>query len=153
MTSDQHTQDNFEYGLGTLLRLPYQAMLASGVEPALAAAGFADIRGAHLPVFQSLAKNPAGMRSTDLAAYARITKQSMGSLVDHLQAGGYVERVSDTTDQRAKVVRLTERGWAASNSIRGAVRDVEVEWEQHIGAARLAELRAILRELVTMLDQ
>ena len=132
--------------------MPYQAMLTSGVEPALAAAGFEDIRGAHLPVFQSLASNPTGMRSTDLAAYARITKQSMGSLVDHLQTCGYVERATDTTDQRAKVVRLTERGWEASRFIRSAVRNVEDEWGRRIGVARMEELQAVLKELVATLE-
>ena len=74
-----------EHGLGTLLRTPYQAMTAA-VELALAA-GFDDIRAAHLPVIQALATNPEGLRSTELAIYARITKQSMGYLLDHPQLG------------------------------------------------------------------
>ena len=49
-----------EHGLGTLLRMPYQAMMADAVEPALSAAGFDDIRAAHLPVIQALAMNPEG---------------------------------------------------------------------------------------------
>ena len=58
------------HGLGTLLRMPYQAMMTDAVEPALSAAGFDDIRAAHLPVIQALAMNPEGLRSTELAAYA-----------------------------------------------------------------------------------
>jgi DNA-binding MarR family transcriptional regulator len=142
-----------ELGLGTLLRMPYQTMMTDGVEPALAATGYGEIRSAHLPVIQALARNPAGLRSTELAMYARITKQSMGYLVDHLGAGGYVERAPDPTDQRAKVVRLTERGWAASTAIRAAVRGVEAEWAQRIGAARVGELKAILRDLVATLER
>jgi len=145
--------DGAEHGLGTLLRMPYQAMMTAAVEPALAAAGFGDLRTAHLPVIQALATHPAGLRATALAAYARITKQSMGYLVDHLGAGGYVERVPDPTDQRAKVVRLTPRGWAASRSIRAAVRDVEADWARRVGAARVEQLRAILRDLVAGLDR
>ena len=102
---------NTQLGLGTLLRMPYQAMMADGVEPALSAAGFGDIRAAHLPVIQALAMNPEGMRSTTLASYARMTKQSMGYLVHHLSEGGYVERAPDPGDLRAKVIRLTPRGW------------------------------------------
>ena len=115
MTSDQHTQDNFEYGLGTLLRMPYQAMLASGVEPASRPQALRISGERTCLSFSRWLKTRPACVQPDLAAYARITKQSMGSLVDHLQAGGYVERVSDTTDQRAKVVRLTERGWSASS--------------------------------------
>ncbi len=154
MTIAQRNQpEGSEHGLGTLLRMPYQAMVSRGVEPALAAGGFPEIRGAHLPVIQALAVHADGLRSTDLAAYARITKQSMGYLVDHLEANGYVERVPDATDQRAKVVRLTAKGWSASRGIRAAVQEVEREWARRIGDARLADLRRILRELVASLEE
>jgi DNA-binding MarR family transcriptional regulator len=134
--------------LGTLLRIPYQVMMAEGVEPALAAAGYGDIRSAHLPVIQALATNPSGLRSTELAAHARITKQSMGYLIDHLNSGGYVERVPDPTDQRAKVVCLTPRGHELSRTIRAAVRDVEAAWSDRVGNERMRQLRAALQELV-----
>jgi DNA-binding MarR family transcriptional regulator len=126
----------------------YQVMMTETVEPALSSAGYGDIRSAHLPVIQALAKNPAGLRATELATYARITKQSMGYLVDHLGRSGYVERAPDPTDQRAKVVRLTSRGWAASRYIRATVRDVEVNWATRIGAGRMEHLRTILEDLV-----
>jgi DNA-binding MarR family transcriptional regulator len=153
ITKTANGADGSEHGLGTLLRMPYQAMMTDAVEPALAAAGCGEVRAAHLPVIQALAMNPAGLRATELAAYARITKQSMGYLLDHLSAGGYVERVPDPTDQRAKVVRLTPRGWVASRTIRAAVRDVEADWARRVGAARVEHLRAILRDLVASLDR
>jgi DNA-binding MarR family transcriptional regulator len=140
-------------GLGTLLRIPYQVVIAEAIEPALAAAGFDDIRIAHLQMAQALAMHPAGLRATDLAARARITKQSMGYLVDYLSAGGYVERVPDPTDQRAKVVRLTPRGWELSGVIREAVLRVEADWSARIGAERIKELRAILQELIASFDR
>jgi DNA-binding MarR family transcriptional regulator len=141
------------HGLGTLLRMPYQAMMTDVVEPALSSAGCGDIRSAHLPVIQALAMHPDGLRSTELAAYARITKQSMGSLVDHLGRGGYVERAPDPTDQRAKVVRLTPRGWTASRKIRAAVQGVEADWARRVGQERLVQLRSILQDLVASYGQ
>lgn len=143
-----HQPTGPEHGLGTLLRMPYQAMMTEVVEPALASAGCGDIRSAHLPVIQALAIHPDGLRATELAAYARITKQSMGSLVDHLDRGGYIERAPDPTDHRAKVVRLTPQGWTASRAIRAAVQGVETDWARRVGAKRVAQLRAILRDLV-----
>ena len=145
--------DNTGKGLGTLLRMPYQAMMTDSVEPALAAAGCGDVRRAHLPVIQALAANPGGLRSTELATYARITKQSMGYLVDYLGAGGYVERVPDPTDQRAKVVRLTARGWTVSRGIHAAVLDVEADWSRRVGAERVRLLRVILQDLVVSLGR
>jgi DNA-binding MarR family transcriptional regulator len=140
-------------GLGTLLRMPYQAMMIDAVEPALSAAGFDDIRAAHLPVIQALAIHPEGLRSTELAMYARITKQSMGYLVDHLSEGGYVERAADPGDLRAKIVRLTPLGWKASQKIRATVLEVEADWAQRIGPDRMAQLQEILGDLVASLAE
>lgn len=137
--------------LGALLRMPYQAMMVDAVEPALMAAGFTDIRSAHLPVLQALTWRPAGLRATDLAAQARMTKQSMGYLVDALESNGYVERVPDADDGRAKVVRLTGHGWAAIRAIREAVRRVEADWAARVGADRVEQLRTILGDLVISL--
>jgi DNA-binding MarR family transcriptional regulator len=153
ITDTEQASGVTELGLGTLLRMPYQAMMTESVEPALSSAGYGDIRSAHLPVIQALARNPSGMRATELANYARITKQSMGYLVDHLDAGGYVQRAPDPTDQRAKVVRLTPRGWMAGGTIRAAVRDVEADWARRVGAARIEHLRAILRDLVASYER
>jgi hypothetical protein len=41
-----------------------------------------------------------------------ITKQAISHLVGELKARGYVEQVPDSTDTRAKIVRLTKRGVA-----------------------------------------
>ena len=141
-------RDEPEPGLGTLLRMSYQVM-AGSVEPALANAGFGDVRSAHLPVIQALSRSSSGLRSTELATYARITKQSMGYLIDSLAAGAYVERVPDPTDQRAKAVCLTPRGWEVSRTIRSAVLDVEADWAERVGAERMKQLRATLSDLVT----
>jgi DNA-binding MarR family transcriptional regulator len=139
--------------LGALLRKPYQVLVGEGIEPAMAAAGYEEIRSAHLPVIQALTENPRGLRSTDLAAHARITKQSMGYLVDHLAKGGYVERARDVGDGRAKVVRLTERGWDLSRVIREAVRQIETDWSDRIGQDRVEQLRQILRDLTVSFDR
>src|SRR5436309_2696772 len=95
--------------LGGLLRLVRQE-LVNEVERALAAAGFDDVRPAHWAVCQQLAAAPHGLRLTELATFAGITKPSMSALVDGLESTGYVERVAHPTDQRAQLVRFTERG-------------------------------------------
>ena len=145
--------DETEPLLGALLRMPYQVMMTDAVEPGLAAAGYHDIRTAHLPVLQALTWHPTGLRATELAAHSRITKQSMGYLVDHLEEHGYIERAPDPGDGRAKVVRLTPRGWEVIQLIRDAVRRVEDDWSRRIGAPRVEQLRGILRDLVEALQR
>src|SRR5215204_3402862 len=114
--------------IGLLLLLPYRAMEAR-VFAGLAAAGFVDFTPAQARVFQRIA--PRGSRLTDLAAQAGITKQSAGFLVDQLERSGYVERVPDPADRRARLVRVAERGVRSVEASRGIVARVEGEWTTH----------------------
>ena len=135
--------------MGVLLFLPYRAMEARVFER-LAAAGFDDFTAAQARVFARIA--PDGSRLTDLAAQAGITKQSAGFLVDQLERGGYVERVSDPVDGRARLVRIAERGARSVEISRGIVAEVEAEWTAHLGGARMAQLREILTDLREITD-
>ncbi len=133
--------------IGVLLQIPFAA-LSKRVREEYAAAGFADLRPAHEPVFRFLA--PEGNRVTDLAARAGTTKQAMSYLVDYLVQQGYLERVPDPTDRRAQVVRRTERGWAVNRTARRVVAEVQAEWARQLGEARMGQLLDALRELVQL---
>lgn len=135
--------------LGLLLLLPYRSMEAR-VFAALAAAGFDDFTPAQARVFQRIA--PGGSRLTDLAEQAQITKQSAGFLVDQLAKAGYVERVPDPTDARARLVRIAPRGARAVPLAAAIVAEVEAEWTAHLGADRIAWLREILTDLRDITD-
>jgi DNA-binding MarR family transcriptional regulator len=82
-----------------------------------------------------------------LAERAQMTKQSMAELVGHLEAHGYVERVPDPTDRRAKLVRSTARGRESFPIALAAIAEMEVRWTERLGEARMRELRALLAEL------
>jgi DNA-binding MarR family transcriptional regulator len=135
--------------LGALLRIPFQAIVAR-IYAGLVARGFTDLRPAHFVVFQLI--KPEGSRVTELADQAQITKQSMGALVDHVEACGYIERLPDPTDRRAKIVRLTERGWALDAAAREILKQTEEEWEQQLGVGRMDDLKQILRDLTDLLE-
>jgi DNA-binding MarR family transcriptional regulator len=135
--------------LGLLLFIPYRAMEAR-VFAALAASGFDDFTPAQARVFQRI--GPDGSRLTDLAEQAQITKQSAGFLVDQLERAGYVERVPDPTDARARLVRVAARGAQAIPQAARIVAEVEAEWADHLGAERLARLREILGDLREVTD-
>jgi len=132
--------------IGALLRFSWEA-LRRRVLRDLAAAGFPDIGQAHLAVLQYPA--PRGVRVTDLAAKARMSRQAVNYLVRELEAKGYLERRPDPSDGRGRLVHLTRRGEAATRSIRAAVKRQEREWQEQVGQRRLAELRCTLRELST----
>ena len=134
--------------IGALLRIPREAALRQTLE-GLAAAGFDDVRPAHFTVFQHMP--PAGIRLTELADAALMTKQSMGYLVDDLEALGYVERVPDPADRRAKVVRLTARGWQVDDTVRTVIQTIEAEWAARLGEEDYAHLTRLLRALIAIL--
>jgi DNA-binding MarR family transcriptional regulator len=82
-----------------------------------------------------------------LAQRAQITKQSMAELVEHLERLGYVERVPDPSDRRAKLVRATPRGEQLYAIAREVVLEIEAEWTRRLGKAKMRQLRELLEEL------
>jgi DNA-binding MarR family transcriptional regulator len=109
------------------------------------AAGFTDIRPGHGCVFGTI--DPQGSRLTDLAERANMTKQSVGEATSDLEQLGYVERVSDPEDGRAKIIRLTERGREAQAIGRRLIDEVEREWAERYGEERVAALREALEAI------
>jgi DNA-binding MarR family transcriptional regulator len=138
-----------ELNTGLLLYIPYRAMEAR-VFKAMAAAGYEDFTPAQARVVQRIA--PGGSRLTDLAEQATITKQSAGFLVDQLERAGYVERVPDPSDARARLVRIAERGRQMLPLAAAVVSEVEAEWNAHLGKRRMSQLREILARLREITD-
>ena len=130
--------------IAPLLRVPLQAIRAR-VHAAVSAAGFDDLGPAHLNILQ--APTPDGVRPSDLAARGQMTKQAANRLIRHLERRGYLRLEPDPTDQRARIVRLTERGWQLIATIRATVEEIEREWSRRIGASRFKELRRTLADL------
>jgi len=115
------------------------------LERRLADTPYSDIRISHGCVFGNI--DPDGSRLTDLAERARMTKQSVGEVTSDLEHRGYVERVPDPSDGRAKIIRLTERGRAAQALGIGLIDDLEQDWVERFGAERVAALREALEAI------
>ena len=131
--------------IGELLRNPNAARVRH-VEQGFAAAGHPHIRQPQLPILEYIDRE-RGSRITYLARHANVTVQAMGELVDALARQGYVERVPDPTDGRAKLVRLTPRGHDVYGLAGTLVADLEARWAAAVGPARLRELKDLLAEL------
>lgn len=130
--------------LGSLLRRCFEGLLAR-VYDRLAEEGFADLRPSHGAVFRHIL--PDGMRTTDLAAAAGMTKQSMAYLVGDLEARGYVEVSPDPADGRAKVVRLTPRGGEAQTAAARISKEIEDGWSEKVGRKEWGKVRTALAGL------
>jgi DNA-binding MarR family transcriptional regulator len=130
--------------IGPLLRVPLQEIRAR-MHREVVAAGYDDIGPAHFNVLQH--PTPDGLRPSELAARGQMTKQAANRLIRHLEVRGYLTLESDPGDRRARIVRLTDKGWALIRTIRGVVEEVEGEWSERIGRGRFNKLRSLLREL------
>lgn len=133
--------------IGTLLRVAHASLVEEYVQW-LASSPYKDIQPAHAAAIQPLWENPDGLRLTALAQTARITKQSMGALVDSLEDRGYVERVEDPDDGRASRVRLTARGRRFARDARAFAHEIETRIAARIGESRLKVLHDALELLV-----
>jgi DNA-binding MarR family transcriptional regulator len=113
---------------------------------ALQHAGYRDIRVAHSRVFEHL---PAkGARVARMAEAAQMTQQSMTELVEYLELRGYVERLPDPRDRRAKLVRLTKTGERLSATGRETMRQIDESWEALLGKDRMREMQSALSEVL-----
>ncbi|HLZ70748.1 MAG TPA: MarR family transcriptional regulator [Dehalococcoidia bacterium] len=148
-TRRERLRDLERQNLSQLLRMPYQAFIAE-LHARLADAGYPDIRPAHGIVFQHL--RAEGVRVTELAERAQLTKQYIGTLVADLLARGYLERVPDPADGRAKLVRMTERGWELTRVAEAIIAELEAGWVERVGPQRLKQLRHRLEHLILALD-
>ncbi|MFP5068310.1 MarR family winged helix-turn-helix transcriptional regulator [Pseudonocardia nantongensis] len=110
----------------------------------LAEAGYEGITlSAHL-VFESLP--PGGARLTSVAARIGMTHQAAGEVVSDLVLRGFLARVPDPADRRARLVVLTDDGRRLVRVALAEIAVIERSWLDGLAAAGLSgDLRATLR--------
>ncbi|MCW2590197.1 MAG: MarR family transcriptional regulator [Mycobacterium sp.] len=135
--------------LGVALFIPYRYM-EDRMFRAIQQAGFDDWTLAQVRVFQRIA--PDGSRLTDLADQAQVSKQSAGVLVDQLERLGYVRRVPDPTDGRARLIVIEERGRRAAEVATATSAEILAEWTAYLGTRNFTLLHQILDQLREITD-
>jgi DNA-binding MarR family transcriptional regulator len=123
---------------------------ANRIFEALQERGFDDVTIAQSRPMMGI--DPEGTRLSVLAERAQIAKQTATALVDKLERAGYVERVVDPTDGRARLVRMTARAKKAIPHARAEEERIEEEWRAHLGTERMQQLREALSDLRKITD-
>jgi DNA-binding MarR family transcriptional regulator len=131
--------------VGLLLRLAAQQW-GTDMDAALQARGVEGLTPAHANVMPFVP--PQGIQIGELAALAKVRKQSMAHSVELLTAAGYVVRRPDPNDGRASLVFLTEKGRALGPASRIAGQRVEEDWAAVVGRDNIEHLRRTLMELL-----
>jgi DNA-binding MarR family transcriptional regulator len=73
--------------------------------------------------------------------------------INQLEAAGYVERVPDPTDGRAKIIRLTERGWKMRRLGDEIVASLEEECVRQLGEDRMRQFKDLMKDVTSVLEE
>ena len=115
-------------------------LMVDEIGEGLKAAGFPDTPSTYHPIFENI--DPDGTRLTVLAARAGLTHQAVAEVVADMEARGYVERVADPSDGRARLIRLTDDG---REMVRAAIREIAAIERRWLRRWRKAGLEGDLR--------
>jgi DNA-binding MarR family transcriptional regulator len=77
-----------------------------------------------------------------------MTPQAMGELVDELEELGYVRRLPDPTDRRAKLIVLTDLGRECVEAGKRTIGDLESRITEVLGERGHRTLRRLLGKLL-----
>jgi DNA-binding MarR family transcriptional regulator len=149
VTKEHLTEEHLFFS--QLLRGPYEALLRK-IHAELAAAGFADTYASWgTNIFHYLREG--GLRLTELAELTHTTKQALLYTINQLEAAGCVERVPDPTDGRAKIIRLTQRGWEVRRVGDEIMASIEHECVQRLGEEKMRQFEALMKDVSSVFEE
>ncbi len=131
--------------VGALLGVVWQ-WVRDQLYAGVVAAGYDDLNAAHVGLWRY--PGLEGLRPSQLADRRGITKQSVNELLGYLEQHGYLLRVPDSVDGRARVIRLTPKGWRLQKTIYAEAASAQLRIEEILGPRRYAQLHSSL-ELLT----
>jgi DNA-binding MarR family transcriptional regulator len=114
-----------------------------------AAAGFREVRPSYGSILVPLYEED-GLRMGEIARRARLSKQTMTTMVRLLERDGLVERRPDPQDGRAAVVFLTQRAQAFRPIAEATLRELTDLAQRRLGAATADAVSAALWQLAEL---
>jgi DNA-binding MarR family transcriptional regulator len=135
--------------IGAMTRVVWQ-WVREQMYAGVVAAGYDDLNAAHVALWRYPGLD--GLRPSQLAERAGITKQSVNDLLGHLEQHGYLERVPDTADGRVRVIRLTSKGRRLQQKIHAEAGAAQLRIAQILGPRRFAQLQSSLELLAGQLE-
>lgn len=113
------------------------------------AAGYPEVRPSYgsilIPLFEA-----DGLRMGELAARARLSKQTMTTMVRLLERDGLVERRADPDDRRAARIYLTARSKGFAKVAARVLGELDSLVIEKLGPRHASDLTAALSELMDL---
>jgi DNA-binding MarR family transcriptional regulator len=112
--------------------------------------GFGDVRESWVPLLRHIEGD--GIRCSDLARRLGVTKQAAQQLTAEIEALGYVERVPDPSDGRARIIRLTAKGWQSWLAGLRASKQMEARLRASLGASDFEHLLGLAHRALQIME-
>jgi DNA-binding MarR family transcriptional regulator len=121
------------------------------LQEAFAREGFPEVRASYgsvlLPLFEE-----DGLRIGEIARRARLSKQTMTTLVRLTERDGLVERAEDDRDRRATQVRLTAKGRSLIPVTERVLAELDELAREALGPRAQSQARVALARLAELGD-
>jgi len=130
---------------GILLGLAYQQFV-DALNARLREGGFTDLKPSFGYVIRAVDHEP--LTATRLASRLHMTPQGAAKLIDELVDRGFIQRLPEQTDKRARRLVLAVRGEQLLTEARAFHQAFEQRFAQRHGLRRAAALRSALEALV-----
>jgi homoprotocatechuate degradation regulator HpaR len=141
---------NFKHrNLPRLLLEAREAVMAH-TRPGLRAHGLSDQQWRVLRVLGEDASDPAGVETGRVAREAFLLGPSLTGVLTRMERDGLISRARCPQDARRTVVRATEAGLALVQSLSETIEAHYAWMEERLGAARLAQLYALLDDVIAL---
>lgn len=92
---------------------------------------------------------------SDLARVMEVGKVTVGGLIDRLESSGFVKRIPDAVDRRAKRVSITNRGYEVLERMKDVGRELNIktlagisEEEKELAESVLSRMKANIRDVI-----
>ncbi len=131
---------------GILLGLAFQSF-CDELRADLERRGFTDLGKSYGVVFRALADE--ALQVNELAHYLGITAQGACKIIDEMEERGYVERVPDPRDGRAKRLELSPRGKSVLTHARRFHAAYERQLRAKLGPRVAKDVRAALEGMLS----
>ncbi len=135
------TRDNLGYLLAKASQRWNERLQAGFAE-----AGFPEVRASYGSLLIPLLEED-GLRMGEIARRARLSKQTMTTMVRLCERDGLVERRPDPEDGRATRVHLTPKARRFQPAAEAVLARLEHDAEDVLGVRRLTGLRRSLKDL------
>jgi DNA-binding MarR family transcriptional regulator len=112
--------------------------------------GHHQLRLSFQPVITGLPED--GMRVTELASQLGMSKQNCFQLLKQIERAGYIERLGDSSDKRARKICLTPRGQQLLDDGAAVIASIDASYRDQIGDLAFSKIEPLLWRLCRGLD-